>query len=110
MSLNESPVNALNPYNAMKLYVYIFKRLDLKFSKIQFSDLLFCMYCIHCFYLCQFLYICLTSETLHYPWIPSLFTRGFSKRLRHSIRTTGYFNSFYLPGPCILHVVIGTVY
>ena len=45
MFLNESPVNALNPYNAMKLYVYIlFKRLDLKFSKIQFSDLLFCMY------------------------------------------------------------------
>ena len=76
MSLNESPVNALNPYNAMKLYVYIFKRLDLKFSKIQFSDLLFCMYCIHCFYLCQFLYICLTSETLHYPWIPSYIFTG----------------------------------
>ena len=81
ISLNESPVNALNPYNAMKLYVYIFKRLNLKRFEIfknipsncrpQFSDLWFCMYCIHCFYLCQFLYICLTSETLHYPWIPS---------------------------------------
>ena len=64
MSLKESPVNAFNPYNAMKLYVYIFKRLDLKRFEIfknipsncrpKFSDLLFCVYCIHCFYLCQF--------------------------------------------------------
>ena len=46
--LNESLYNAVIPYNAMKLYVYIFKRLDLKcfenFKNItsncrpQFSD------------------------------------------------------------------------
>ena len=88
ISSNENPVNALNPYNAMKLYVYIFKRLDLKRFEIfknipsncrpQFSDFfskisaillstdshIKCIVCI----CVSFLYICLTSETLHYPW------------------------------------------
>ena len=101
----------------MKLYVYIFKRLDLKRFEIfknipsncrpQFSDFsqryrLYYYYfsilrlffyitaiffskilaillrvllnshikCIVCICV-SFLYICLTSETLHYPWIPS---------------------------------------
>ena len=76
----------------MKLYVYIFKRPDLKRFEIfknipfncrpQFSDFfskisaillstdshIKCIVCI----CVSFLYICLTSETLHYPWIPSL--------------------------------------
>ena len=30
------------------------------------------MYCIHCFYLCQFFIHFLTSETLHYPWVSSV--------------------------------------
>ena len=66
----------------MKLYAYIFKRLiqnALKFSKIYLliADHSFQIYCSVCIvfivFICvSFLYICLTSETLHYPWIPSL--------------------------------------
>ena len=69
----------------MKLYVYIFKRLDLKrfeFSKIYLliADHSFQIYCSVCIVfivsICvSFLYIYLTSETLHYPWIPSLYNR-----------------------------------
>ena len=75
----------------MELYVYISKRLDLKRFEIfknipsncrpQFSDFfskisaillstdshIKCIVCI----CVSLLYICLTSETLHYPWIPS---------------------------------------
>ena len=77
----------------MKLYVYVFKRPDLKRFEIfknipfnyrpQFSDFfskisaillstdshIKCIVCI----CVSFLYICLTSETLHYPWIPSCY-------------------------------------
>ena len=80
----------------MKLYVYISKRLDLKRFEIfknvpsncrpQFSDFfskisaillstdshIKCIVCI----CVSLLYICLTSETLHYPWIPSLIKRS----------------------------------
>ena len=79
------------PYNAMKLYVYILKRLALKGFEIfknipsncrlQFSDFfskisaiylstdrhIKCIVCICVSFLCS----CLTFETLHYPWIPS---------------------------------------
>ena len=51
----------------------------LKFSKIYLliADQSFQIYCSVCIVfivsICvSFLYICLTSETLHYPWIPSL--------------------------------------
>ena len=93
----------------MKLYVYIFKRLDLKrfeifknipsncrpqfqifLKDIGYITTIFLYYgyiflkdigyittstnshikCIVCICV-SFLYICLTSETLHYPWIPS---------------------------------------
>ena len=79
------------PYNAIKLYVYILKRLALKGFEIlknipfncrlQFSDFfskisaislstdrhIKCIVCICVSFSCS----CLTFETLHYPWIPS---------------------------------------
>ena len=51
--------DALIPYNAMKLYVYKFKKLDFKRLKGL------------CTVFASVLYSCLTFETLHYPWIPS---------------------------------------
>ena len=91
-----SLVNALMPYSVMKLYVYIFKRLHVKHfdifknkqcnSRHNFqiffsimSDILLStdrhIESIICICV-SFLYSCLTSETLHYPWIPSSHIKG----------------------------------
>ena len=81
---------------------YIFKILDLKLFEIfknipsncrpQFSDFFSKISAIllstdshtKCIVSCicvSFLYICLTSETLHYPWIPSLYKFVFTLRI-----------------------------
>ena len=71
-------ITAINITTIFLYYGYIFLR-DIGYITTSTNSHIKCIVCI----CVSFLYICLTSETLHYPWIPSLILLSLYSRYSH---------------------------